>query len=584
MTDQRGRCTNVEFCTVAVSQKTIVVSDGDAFVCPKCNEPLLSVSEKRSASRKKLAMALQAIVVVAGGGAIAWRVWGVHPEASAMTVASLTTPGSTIVSGSSFTAPVPTAPAPVLAVPAPVIAVSAPVLAALAPVQASAPVPVAAPVAIAPPPAVVAIAEPVPVPAPRLSPPSILLRVAAPMALGTGLERRLASGYLSLIGDTAVTTEAKGNDMDVIGTQAGVREAIRIAPAASDAAFSALLHGTTDIAISMRRVTPAEAERLVAIGDLTSPANEHVIGVQGVAVIVSPGNRVVSLTTGQVRDVLTGRITDWADLGGQPGPIHLHVLDIPEGQVDAPQDMLLKGALVVASAERDATEAALASAVAADRAALGVVAVGSSGSARVVSIAENGAMPVMPTDLAVATEDYPLTRRVYFYHRGDATTGYVRRFLDYVASPTGQAAVEAAGLVSLNLRTERVAVPELASDRFKQYVTGASRVSVDFRFQLGSTELDGRGARDLERLVAFIRSRRVAPERLILAAFADNSGAPAVNQLTSQRRAEAVAAALARQGMQVGRVAGFGSEFPVADNATTDGRERNRRVEVYLAP
>ena len=552
MVDQRGRCTNVEFCTVAVSQKTIAVPPAEAFVCPKCGEPLQSVEERRSRPRKAVAVVLQALVLGVAGGAIGWRIYG--PRAEAPSAAAVpTAPGQTIVSGSSFTA-APTATAPV-ATPAP-------------------------------PPVAVALALPsatVPSVVPRVAP-TILLRVAAPAGLGTGLERRLASGYLSLIGDTGIVSESVGADTEVIGLQAGAREGIRIVPAASEAAFAALLRGTVDIAISMRKVTPTEVERLTAIGDVTSPANEQVIGVQGVAVIVSPANRVVSLTTGQVRDVLTGRIVDWADLGGQPGPVRVHVLDGQDGRVDTPQDLVLAGTPVVASAVRGVTEAAVASAVATDRLALGIVVAAAAGSARVVPLAETGTAPVLPTDLSVATEDYPLTRRVYFYHGRDAGTGYVRRFSDYVASPTGQAAVEAAGFVALNLRTEGASAPETASDRYKQFVAGSSRVSVDFRFQPGSTELDGRGVRDLERLVAFVRTRRVAPGRLMLAAFADNSGTPAVNQLTSQRRAEAVAGALARQGMQVGKVAGFGAEYPVADNATVDGRERNRRVEVYLAP
>lgn len=574
MADQRGRCTNVEFCTVAVSQKAIAVPPLEPFVCFRCGEPLQGVEERRSRPRKLVAFGLQAAVLVAAAGTIGWRVYGSRGEAPAVAAAAApSSPGQMIVSGPSFTATVP----PVVAAPAAIAAPAAPAIVA-------APAAVAAPAVPVPAEVPVSLAMATPAPSPRAPAPAVLLRIAAPVALGTGLERRLASGYLSLIGDTGITTEAAGADLDVIGLQAGAREAIRIVPAASQAAFTALLRGTVDAALTLRRVTPAETARLASIGDMASTASEHVVGVQGVAVVVSPANRIPSLTTLQVRDLLTGRVTDWADVGGQAGPVRVHVLDGQEGRVDVPQDLVLAGTPVVGSAQRDATESALASAVAADRGGVGLVVAASAGGARVVPLAETGAVPLMPTDLAVATEDYPLTRRVYFYHGRNAGTGYVRRFSDYVASPTGQAAVEAAGFVALSLRTEEVVVPEAASDRYKQFVTGSSRVSVDFRFQPGSVELDGRGVRDLQRLVAFVKARRVSPGRLMLAAFADNSGTPAVNQLTSQRRADAVAAALARQGMQVGKVAGFGAEYPVADNATAAGRERNRRVEVYLAP
>ena len=557
MADQRGRCTNVEFCTVAVSQKAIAVPPGEAFVCPKCNEPLQSVEERRSRPRKAVAFALQAVVLVIAGGAIAWRVYAPRTEAPVAVAAAPSTPGQTIVSGASFTA---SDPLPVAAPPA----------------EAQARFPT--------PPPVLAMAVPPPAPPTRVQAPTILLRLAAPVALNTGLERRLASGYLSLIGDTGITAEAQGNDTDVIGLQAGAREGIRIVPASSEAAFAALLRGTADIAISLRRVKPAEAERLATIGDVTSPANEHVIGVQGIAVIVSPANRVPSLTTGQVRDVLTGRITDWADLGGPPRPRPRPRPGRGDSHVDTPQDLVLGDTPVIASAMRDATLAALAAAVATDRAALGLVVATAAGSARIVPLSEVGAVPVMPTDLAVATEDYPLTRprlllpRPRRRHRLRPPLLRLRRLPHRPGRGRGRRLRRPQPPHRRRLR------PEAATDRYKQFVAGTSRVSVDFRFQPGSIELDGRGVRDVERLVAFVRTRKVPPGRLMLAAFADNSGTPAVNQLTSQRRAEAVAAALARQGMQVGKVAGFGAEFPIADNATVDGRERNRRVEVYLAP
>lgn len=62
----------------------------------------------------------------------------------------------------------------------------------------------------------------------------------------------------------------------------------------------------------------------------------------------------------------------------------------------------------------------------------------------------------------------------------------------------------------------------------------------------------------------------------------DNVGAPAANKALSDQRAKAVMAAIAKQGIAATRLtaAGFGQERPVADNATEDGRAKNRRVEL----
>ena len=62
----------------------------------------------------------------------------------------------------------------------------------------------------------------------------------------------------------------------------------------------------------------------------------------------------------------------------------------------------------------------------------------------------------------------------------------------------------------------------------------------------------------------------------------DNVGAPASNRTLSDQRAKSVVAAITAQGIGAGRLtaAGFGQDKPVADNASEDGRARNRRVEL----
>jgi outer membrane protein OmpA-like peptidoglycan-associated protein len=65
----------------------------------------------------------------------------------------------------------------------------------------------------------------------------------------------------------------------------------------------------------------------------------------------------------------------------------------------------------------------------------------------------------------------------------------------------------------------------------------------------------------------------------------DSSGSPEHNLQLSRARAESVVAFLVGQGVAAERLeaAGFGSEHPVADNATREGRGRNRRVEIVLS-
>jgi outer membrane protein OmpA-like peptidoglycan-associated protein len=66
----------------------------------------------------------------------------------------------------------------------------------------------------------------------------------------------------------------------------------------------------------------------------------------------------------------------------------------------------------------------------------------------------------------------------------------------------------------------------------------------------------------------------------------DSTGSDAYNQTLSENRARTVANYLASKGVSAARVRsqGFGESMPIADNATEDGRRRNRRVEIKIVP
>jgi OmpA-OmpF porin, OOP family len=69
---------------------------------------------------------------------------------------------------------------------------------------------------------------------------------------------------------------------------------------------------------------------------------------------------------------------------------------------------------------------------------------------------------------------------------------------------------------------------------------------------------------------------------LMVAGHTDNSGTDAINGPLSQQRAESVIAWLSGKGVEKWRLvpAGYGSRKPLADNATEEGRAKNRRVDL----
>jgi len=74
-------------------------------------------------------------------------------------------------------------------------------------------------------------------------------------------------------------------------------------------------------------------------------------------------------------------------------------------------------------------------------------------------------------------------------------------------------------------------------------------------------------------------------ESLTIEGFTDSTGSESHNQQLSERRAAAVATALAGQGVPRERIAmrAYGEAFPVASNDSAASRQQNRRVEIVLS-
>ncbi len=104
----------------------------------------------------------------------------------------------------------------------------------------------------------------------------------------------------------------------------------------------------------------------------------------------------------------------------------------------------------------------------------------------------------------------------------------------------------------------------------------ASALDSDVLFATDSAELTPQGRSLLDRLAPCWRGGRFEVE-----GHTDASGSDAVNQPLSERRAIAVRDHLVARGIESYALTarGYGSSRPVADNATPEGRARNRRVE-----
>jgi outer membrane protein OmpA-like peptidoglycan-associated protein len=104
----------------------------------------------------------------------------------------------------------------------------------------------------------------------------------------------------------------------------------------------------------------------------------------------------------------------------------------------------------------------------------------------------------------------------------------------------------------------------------------------DVLFDTGRAELKSGATRKLDQLAQFLAEH---PDRRVqIDGFTDSVGTDSYNEELSQRRANAVRAALLSRGVDASRIGteGYGKSYPVADNGDSGGRQLNRRVEVVI--
>lgn len=102
-------------------------------------------------------------------------------------------------------------------------------------------------------------------------------------------------------------------------------------------------------------------------------------------------------------------------------------------------------------------------------------------------------------------------------------------------------------------------------------------------FAPGSAEISADAYPILDRIAAELK--RCADVPIEIAAHSDSQGRDEMNLALSQERAESVLAALMGRRVPTGNLTavGYGESRPIADNATEEGREANRRIEFVLA-
>ncbi len=135
--------------------------------------------------------------------------------------------------------------------------------------------------------------------------------------------------------------------------------------------------------------------------------------------------------------------------------------------------------------------------------------------------------------------------------------------------------------VQLDVRTQQLQA--LQALNAKKTDRGEVVTFGDVLFDTGKAELKYNSQNTIGQLAQYLADN---PERKVrIEGFTDNVGGDVLNQRLSEQRADAVENALIKMGVDARRLTtqGYGKQFPVADNASAQSRQLNRRVEVIIS-
>ncbi len=419
------------------------------------------------------------------------------------------------------------------------------------------------------------------------TPATTILRLHGSNTIGAKLAPALATEFLKQVMQAKEIVRVPGqpDEQNVEGTlRDGRRVAIEIQAHGSSTSFKDLNQDLCDVGMASRSIKSKEVEQLQRFGNMTGPASENVLALDGIAVIVHPANGVQNMAQQQIADIFSGRIKDWQEIpqSGLSGAIKVIARDEKSGTWDTFKHLVLRGQPLLSSAERLEDSRELTAQVAADTNAIGFIGLPYIKPSKAVAVSEQGTEAVFPTTFTVATEDYPLARRLFLYIPANPTNPQSRPFVEFALSDAGQKIAREIGFVELTIDEMTPEIAANAPPKYRQNAAAGARLSLNFRFRSGSTEIDNRGLRDIDRLVSFLGRQQNRQRAVKLFGFADNIGSRTANCQLSQIRAEKVATVLKAHGINAETVQGFCDDMPVADNDTAAGREKNRRVEVWL--
>lgn len=265
----------------------------------------------------------------------------------------------------------------------------------------------------------------------------VALTVAVALGILPALGGTAAAGQITMTGSTTVLPIAQKAAEEYMKKHPDVN--ISVAGTGSGDGIKSIIDGTADIGDASRDMKDKEVDLAKSKG--VTPVR-HVVALDCIVPVVHPSNPVGELSLEQLKAIYTGKIRNWKEVSGPNKTLVVVSRDSSSGTFEVWNHKVLKKARVRPDAQLQASNGAVAQAVAGNKYAIGYVGIGYL-NPKLKAVKVEGVTASAKTAM---DGSYPVARQLYMFTNGEPT-GEVKAFLDFVKGPEGQKIAEEVGFV-----------------------------------------------------------------------------------------------------------------------------------------
>ena len=219
---------------------------------------------------------------------------------------------------------------------------------------------------------------------------------------------------------------------------------ITVTGGGSGVGISALMEGTTDIAMSSRKM---KFDEKVKLQEAKKSTKEVVIAYDALAVVVHPSNKVSNLTREQLEGIFTGKIKNWKEVGGADMKIVAYSRETSSGTYEFFKESVLKNKNYMNGILSMPATGAIIQSVSQTKGAIGYVGLAYvSPRTKTLSVSYDGSHYAAPTVENATNKTYPIVRPLYYYYNVK-NKEQVAPLINFILSPEGQEIIKKSGYI-----------------------------------------------------------------------------------------------------------------------------------------